>query len=417
MLVALVGLGALTGSSSESGGSAGGSEAAVEEVVTIARRIERIRGQRFRRRPEPRIVSPAEVRREGLAELDRTYPAARRRADEELLKLLGLIEPKESVRKIQSAVFGEQVAGFYDTRRGRLSIVRGAGADDPVTAEITLAHELVHALEDQRFALEEPSPGAGDDAAAAYTALVEGTATSAMLEYVKRHVGAGEALGSALAAAGAPNSTDLPPYVLASFEFSYLGGASFVEELFRVAGDWRLVDLALRSRPPASTEQVLHPRKFLIRERPLVVRLSLGRALGPGWGRLVGETLGEFDTGQLIDLGAPGTDALAAAAGWGGGRYELWRRRGTRSGCGSPCTRDHVLALGWRWDSPAEAREFARFLPRYLEGGLKARRAGAGRWSSRGGGIATVRGERTTTLVFAPSPDSAATLAGAIGPR
>src|SRR4051794_9287292 len=58
-------------------------------VATIARRVERIRRLRFRRLPRAVQVSPAQARREGLEDLDRAYPAAQRRADEEVLKLLG----------------------------------------------------------------------------------------------------------------------------------------------------------------------------------------------------------------------------------------------------------------------------------------------------------------------------------------
>src|ERR1700755_2095704 len=63
-------------------------------VSTIATRVEGLRGLRFRARPVPQTVSPAQARREGLKDLDRSYPETRRRADEEVLKLLGLIEPR-----------------------------------------------------------------------------------------------------------------------------------------------------------------------------------------------------------------------------------------------------------------------------------------------------------------------------------
>ena len=42
--------------------------------------------------------------------------------------------------------------GFYDERTKRLVVVRDRRASRPLL-EITLAHELVHALEDQRFGL------------------------------------------------------------------------------------------------------------------------------------------------------------------------------------------------------------------------------------------------------------------------
>src|SRR4051794_7401946 len=140
-------------------------------VSTIAARVERLRGLRFDTRPVPQTVSPAQARREGLEDLDRSYPAARRKADEEVLKLLGLIEPDVDLRAISASVFGEGVAGYYDPRSKRLRIVSGTTPD--ALSEMVLSHELTHALEDQRFGLDLQE-GASDDAALARLALVEG---------------------------------------------------------------------------------------------------------------------------------------------------------------------------------------------------------------------------------------------------
>ena len=52
--------------------------------------------------------------------------------------------------------------GFYDDRLKRLVVIRDAQATVPLL-EITLAHELVHALEDQHFGLDQPE-GLPDDA-------------------------------------------------------------------------------------------------------------------------------------------------------------------------------------------------------------------------------------------------------------
>jgi hypothetical protein len=50
-------------------------------LAAIAQRVEALRGLRFRERPAPQRVSPAQARCEGLEDLDRPYPSARRRAD------------------------------------------------------------------------------------------------------------------------------------------------------------------------------------------------------------------------------------------------------------------------------------------------------------------------------------------------
>src|SRR4051812_35179200 len=106
-------------------------------VATIARRVERIRGLRFRRVPRAVEVSSAQARREGLEDLDRSYPAARRRADEEVLKLLGLLAPSVDLRRVSASVFGDAVAGYYDPRSKRPRVLPGAPTTHPVVEEIT----------------------------------------------------------------------------------------------------------------------------------------------------------------------------------------------------------------------------------------------------------------------------------------
>ena len=73
--------------------------------------------------------APQQARREGLEDLDRSYPESRRKADEEVLKLLGLIEPDVDLRSISASIFGEGVAGYYDPRSKRLRIVSGTTPD------------------------------------------------------------------------------------------------------------------------------------------------------------------------------------------------------------------------------------------------------------------------------------------------
>jgi hypothetical protein len=368
VLAGLFGLLALEGSD-ESARPA----ATAASVSTIAARVEELRGLRFRSRPVPQTVSPAQARREGLEDLDRSYPETRRRADEEVLKLLGLIKPDVDLRAISASVFGEGVAGYYDPRSKRLRIVSGTTPD--ALGEMVLSHELTHALEDQRFGLAV-SEGESDDAALARLALVEGTATLVMQEYLLRYVGAEKALSGALASAF-QTGPDLPKFLQDQLVWPYLGGAQFAQALKqRGGGTWKLVDLADRVRVPDSTEQVMHPEKWIAVEPPVPVPLNV--KLDAGWRRTAAGTWGEWQTKELL-----GGDA-SAAAGWGGDRYELWQR----GSCGAPpCRADDVLVMRWRWDTERDAGEF--------ESALHAVRVD--------GATVQAHGD-TVTLVLAPTP-------------
>jgi hypothetical protein len=306
-------------------------------VTTLAHRVEALRDLRFRTLPVPVRVSGEVARREGLEDLDRSYPASRRHADEAILRRLGLIDTGVDLRAVSASLFGEGgVAGYYDPRSKRLRIVTGAATGSRVLQEVTLAHELTHALEDQRFGLS-PDEGASDDRALARLALIEGSATLVMERYLLRYFSTEEALAGVLGSAFS-TGPDLPPFLQAQLLFPYTGGMAFVQDLVtRAGGRWTLVDLADRVRPPDSTEQVLHPDKYLRVEEPVPVGLNV--RLGAGWRRAASGVWGEWATSRLV--------GEKAAAGWGGDRYELWQGPG-----------GDVLAMRWRWDTRRDAREF-----------------------------------------------------------
>lgn len=296
------------------------------------------------------------------------------------------------MRRIEASVYGEQVAGYYDPRRGRLALVRGAGVDD-----VTLAHELTHALEDQHFDLERLGEHGGDDAATAQQALVEGSATLVMERYAARwpsDAPLGDALaGLTQATSGAP----LPPYTLRTLLFPYLAGERFVQALRGTSGDWRLVDVALRDRPPTTTAEILDAERWLRAEQPAAVALggagelaAVGRG---GWRRVAGSTLGEEDLAALLAAPSGQVASRRLAAGWRGGRYALWRRGPLEDPrCAAPCRARDALVLAVRMESRAAADALAAALGAWQRG-LPAGSAGA---------VGVERDGRTVRAVLAP---------------
>jgi hypothetical protein len=374
-----------------------------DPVERIIERVERERGIDFRRDPDPQQVSPAQAREEALASLDADYPPARRRADEQVLTMLGLLPPGTDLGDTAAATYEDAVAGYYDPRTGRMRIVEGAQTANRVLYEMTVAHELTHALEDQTFDFDLNTMAEGDDTALAYTALVEGTATVLMYRYVNDRFGPEEAFGGVAASAFAPTG-DLPAFLMAQLLFPYTAGEAFVDRLLEVGGGkWTVVDAALRARPPASTEQVMHPQAYLEVEQP--VRVSLARpvgALGDGWKVTRAGTMGEWMTGRLLAR-AGGTGSAKAAAGWGGDRYALLARGDERA-----------LVARWRWDSARDADEFVTALRAWGDGGLPdSTPDGADAWRTPDGAAALHRDGETLTLALAPDLALARTVARA----
>jgi hypothetical protein len=371
----------------------------VPPLAVIAKRVERLRGLEFRSLPKVKRVTAREFHHTIQREVDRFSAAERRRArsEQDLLKLLGF----ES-RRATPADLGDTsgILGLYDPPSHTLTIVTDAQGSR-WQRELTYAHELTHALEDQHFGLPRFLRG-GDDAAVARRALVEGSARETEVAYAYRYLGratSGRELAQRLPASTYHGSIN---YFLNSDRFAYLDGARYVARLLREGGQ-RTRDRAFR-HPPATTEAVLHPPRT---PAPEPARLRVAR-VAAGFHRVEKGTMGEFDTSQMLLFGArvgptASRDAAHGAAGWAGGRYELWRA-GSRgiAGCSRPCVERDLLAIRWRFDDRGEAAQFARALRPYLEDFQKLRPAGRAAW--RGKVVGAALRTRGTQVTFALAP-------------
>ena len=371
----------------------------VASTPRVARRVERVRELRFDRVPRPEVVGSEFLNRLGLRELRRADALAGIAADDAVGRITGLLGPEEELEAAYEST-GDLAAAAYDPKTDRLYVVSDAVVANRALVEFVLAHELDHALEDQRFGLPA-SEDVDDDGGLAEVALVEGSATAAMIDYAARNL---DPLALLAATQGVDTGTgDVPKAYVDQLTWAYLGGMRFVETLRDLAGSWKLVDYALDSRPPATTEQVLHPRKYIDDERPSAVRIDGAPLRTNGWRRIDADVFGELPTSQLLELGADRDAARAAAAGWDGDRYELWRHDVAPGDCEYPCRADLVLVAVWAFDTAADATEFDRAAREYLERGLDARPVGRDRWRVEGGYVALAGGERGSAIVFAPT--------------
>jgi len=375
------------------------------DVARVAKRVERLRGLRFERRVQPRFLDRDEALEIAQRITRADYPERERRIDGEGLKLLGMLRPSTDLDAAIDSVDEEQLLGYYDDRSGRLVVIREAGATRPLL-EITLAHELVHALEDQRFGLDS-AEGLPNDSALADAALAEGSATALMVDYADRYLSLRDVLGLV----NLPEGGDLPPFLEKLLLFPYVEGEKFVTEFRGEGGGWEAIDAIYKLRRPRSAEQILHPRRYALDERPeRVPPPALSGVLG-GWQRLRSTALGEYDLRLLFDLGG-GTRPAGGAEGWAGGRYELWRRGPLDGGCAAPCVERDLAFVRVRWDTARDRAEGERELVRVWEQGLRGKRHGGrrdvGAWASRGGAIVMRGRGRETTAVLAPDAALAA---------
>ncbi|HYN69124.1 MAG TPA: hypothetical protein VEX41_02815, partial [Candidatus Eisenbacteria bacterium] len=244
--------------------------------------------------------------------------------------------------------------GYYSPERDELFVVSAAGGVGP-TQRVTYAHEYTHQLQDQNFGIEKLGLDAADqsDRSLARLALLEGDAVTVQTRWMQENLTA-EDLGQIFADASDPAVLEAlrraPAILRDTAFFPYLDGPIFASTLM-VRDGFNGVDAAY-SAPPDSTEQILHPEKYLDRDPPIVINVpaDLPSKLGPGWSDGGADTLGELQLRiWLGEGGVESTAASRAAAGWGGDRLMLLDGPAGAT----------AIALITEWDSLADASEFA----------------------------------------------------------
>jgi hypothetical protein len=278
------------------------------------------------------------------------------RAEELVLKKFGFVPPDYDLRKSTIDLMTEQAAAFYDYRRRRLFTLDSAG--DPLE-EPTLFHEVAHALADQHFSLGRFVDGARDDdeASLARMAVMEGQATWLMFERQARRAGGSlkdsPEMIEMLKGAGAgpagqfPVFDAAPLYMRESLMFPYSEGMSFQHAVFVKLGRRAFAEVFLR--PPSTTQQILHPERYMspvgqkVTARPPQVARGSYRVLVEG-------SIGEFDHSILLRQYAGRETARLLAPAWTAGAYRLLE---PKRGAGG-----EVLAYASCWESEERAREF-----------------------------------------------------------
>jgi hypothetical protein len=303
--------------------------------------------------------------REWLAESLAEYPEHEQADDQRVLEIFGLIEPGTDIRELQSEILGEQIAGYYDPEIGAMVVVRSDEGDElSANDELTFAHEVVHALQDQHFdllAVQGDLDEISDDQYLAVSALIEGDASVGQVLYLIENPSLLRAVQGELENFESPSLDAAPLFFMETLLFPYDQGAKFVAAIYDT-GDWAAVD-AMYENPPVSTEQILHPEKYLEGEMPIDVSVQDPTPdLGEGWVVLDDNVMGQFITDVFLrNGGASASDAQDASEGWGGDAYVV-------------VGNEEEAAFTWTsvWDTEDDADEFFNVLV-----GTEIRRLGA----------------------------------------
>jgi hypothetical protein len=291
------------------------------------------------------------------------------RAEELTLKLLGLIPPEFDLRQNTVDLLTEQAAAFYDYNKRKLYVLEGSGAG--AEERMALVHELAHALADQHFPLRKYIREGlqSDDGSTARLAVMEGQASWLMAAYLSKLSGGPAEVPDGVlqlmtntiggSAAQYPVFSKAPPYIRESLVFPYSDGMLFQNAVFKKLG--REAFSEVFQRAPASTQQIIHPDRYLahsvpaVPDPPAVAAPREMRKLAEG-------SLGEFDFRVLLSQYTSKDEGEHASAHLAGGSYTLFEYKHDKL---------PVLAFASTWDSEESAGKYLALYRRVLEGKWK----------------------------------------------
>jgi hypothetical protein len=304
-----------------------------------------------------------------------------------VLATLGLVPQGTDLTRYTLNSFADNLGGFYLPKYKVVYVVSGRKWGN--IEKQAYALEYARALVDQQYNVDQmgvfPLCQIAGQRCQAPRAFLQGDAALATELRFKQYATDAEEKDLAAyqtPAVALPDET-APPFIARDLAFVYEQGAQFVKALHQ-RGGWEAVDQALENLP-ASTEQILHPEKYLAGEAPITVTaVPLTSTLGAPWKLIASDALGEWRTYLLLSAGNNETARLSeetaqqAAAGWGGDHYEVYF---------NPQTAQTVLAGQWAWDTPEDAAEFQQAMSAYLDlrfRGVKADIPGQECWSAKG---------------------------------
>lgn len=320
-------------------------------IAAVEHQVESVRGMRFDHPVAVDPLTPAQLDARLTKNFDKTYPKAFYDRRSEAWRTLGVIPPDADIRSAQLAFQTQRVLGFYNPATGKL-VYAGAASDLSLNERFTLAHELTHALDDQRFDLSRLDPIAAkcqDERFQAALGGVEGSAQYYGTQVITRFPG-GEFDDS-----GGGSTAGVPPFIQGMAFWPYIDGPDFIAALVDRGG----VDSVNRAIEdfPVSTEQVIHPERYP-NDLPQAVDIpDLSTKLGAGWRDLDVMPVGEEFLREMLRLRMDAAVADDAAAGWDGGLYRAWTD-GTHT----------ALVLRTAWDTPEDAEAFLRAAQEWQRG-------------------------------------------------
>ena len=346
------------------------------------------------------FITRDKVNSELRKKFDEDKSNKRMERSELVLKKFGLLDKDFNLRPFLLSLLTEQIAGFYDNKTKTMNLLDWVPIDQQ---KPVMAHELTHALQDQKVGLtkwEDPEPDSvaktveedakhiqTDETDTAREAVLEGQAMVSFADYMLKPSGKTlrevPQVGAQLQA-GAGDMSDSPvlaraPLILQeSLLFPYTSGLSFEQAVLLKAGTQKAFTGVLDA-PPNTSSEIMHPDDYLNHKpEPVLALPDIHPTLdAAGYTPYDVGVMGELDVRMTAELfgGKPLAEALAPE--WDGGVYYAAQRK-SASDADKQTTKSIAILYLSRWKNADSAHSFFHVfeqeLPRQYDG-LKRRQA------------------------------------------
>src|SRR5246127_277888 len=328
-------------------------------------------------RVKRRLTSRDAVEKYLIEKMRDDKDAKRLQRSEIVLKKFGLLDQDFHLQPFLVSLLKEQIAGYYDSKTKTVNLLDWI---EPDTQKPVLAHELTHALQDQRVNLEKWEDQANDDFSrnvaednqriaideqdTAREAVLEGQAMAVLVDYSLKPVGqtilsnpdmVKSRADEQSADADSPVLQRAPLLLQQALLFPYREGLKFEVDLLQDKGTAGAFGAVL-DRPPATSFEIMNPRAYEARVKvPSLKMPDVHPLLDADYAPYDIGVMGQLDVRILSELFGGPEKAGAFTKAWNGGIYYAVQKK---SAPDKNSTASISLLYLSQWKSPEVAAAF-----------------------------------------------------------
>jgi len=334
-----------------------------------------------------KITSRAEVESYLKGKFEEDEGAKRMQRDEIVLKKFGLLDRDFALKPFLLALLTEQVEAYYDSKTKTVNMLDWVDIEEQ---KPVLAHELTHALQDQRVNLDKWNDQTPDDVSlnaaddtdhlakdefdTARDAVVEGQATAVMMDYILKPLGKSlvkdpevmDLVKQQMATSeDSPVLARAPLLLSESLLFPYREGLSFEQDVWMDQGQAAAFPGTL-DRPPTSTWEIMNPREYEQKGTPAIPLLpNIHPLLDKSYKPYDIGQVGQLDLHILAGIFAGEEAARDLTPAWNGGVYWAGQRLDATAAEQST-TKSLALFYLSVWRNAASAQAFTQMYAKQL---------------------------------------------------